>query len=195
VHVASALDEVRALEALVVDPGRVGHHVAFAHREEVLGSELALALATLLPRGGVEVQRRVLVADVAPERPELQPAGLRVVKHREPGRVQVHDDRGQHRVHRRAPNRSEQIRRPRHLVGQRRDGQLDSQPLETLLLPVQRQAVPVLVHHHLRHERGAHAAARDDLVAERCAHYLRLAVERPASPAGRGARHSAGTGR
>ena len=83
VHVAAALDEVRPLEALVVDPGRVGHDVSLAHLEEVLGAELALALAALLPRRGVEVERRVLVADAAPERPELEPTGLRVVEHPE----------------------------------------------------------------------------------------------------------------
>jgi hypothetical protein len=134
-------------------------------------------MAALLPRRGVEVERRVLVADVPLECPEPEPAGLRVVEHGQPRAVQVHDDGGEDRVDRRPPQRPQQVGGPRDLVGEGRHGKLDPQALEALLLPMQRQAVPVLVYQQLAHERGAHAAGGDDLVAQRRAYHLRLAVE------------------
>ena len=64
-----------------------------------------------------------------------------------PARSQVHHHCRQHLVNAHPPQGAQKIRRPHDLIGQRRDGQARAHPLKAPLLPMQRQAIVVLVDH------------------------------------------------
>jgi hypothetical protein len=69
-HVASDLDQALAFEARVEDAPRVSDHEAFAIQQELLGPNLAVALAHLLAGRREEIHRAErsvgVTADVAP---------------------------------------------------------------------------------------------------------------------------------
>ena len=57
----------------------------------------------------------------------------------------MHHLRDEHLGHRRTPERRRRIRRPGHLIGEGRDGDVEPDAREALLLSVQRESVTVLV--------------------------------------------------
>src|SRR5574337_1054050 len=131
------------------------HSIKFG-RDSKLASNRLDASATVYPS-------RIARISSGPISPSFCPRALP---------VEVHDLRGDALGDRRAPERPQQVRRPSHLIDERRDGEIEAEPLVTLALTVQRKAVTVLADEDVDHQRIAVLAAGDDFVADRCAHDL-----------------------
>lgn len=145
-------------------------------RQDLLRTEFALALPDLLACGRVEVHRARRVADVPPERARDDAVGVIAVPYRKARAVHVHHVGVQHQRQQVTPDRQQQLGSPLNLIAHRGARHREAEALESLVLTVEWNRLPVLLHDDIGHEPRSVCPSLDDLVPDGRADDLALAI-------------------